>query len=77
MPIIIVVKDELGAVGQALMAINAAKSQKLKIACIVLNEIEPNQLSNAKALRGYTKTRIVEYSKTKLEPFYSEIEKLI
>jgi len=76
-PIIIVVKNELGAIGQALLAINAAKSQKLKIACVILNEVEVSQLSNAKALRVYTKTPIIEYSKNRLKLFCSEVEKLI
>ena len=77
MPVIIVVRDELGAVSQALLTINAAQSQQLKIACVVLNEIEPNQLHNAEALRAYTEAPIIEYSKSKLSNFYSEIERLI
>ena len=77
LPIIIIVKDELGAVGQALLSINAANSQKLKIACVVLNEFEPNHLSNAQALRAYTKTPVLEYSKAKSKLFLSEAEKLI
>ena len=77
MPIIIVVKDELGAIGQALLTINAAKSQKLKIVCVVLNEMSPNYLSNAEALRTYTETPIVEYSNNRVEAFCSEIESLI
>jgi dethiobiotin synthetase len=77
LPVIIVVRDELGAVSQSLLTINAAKSQQLKIACVILNEIEPNQLSNAEALRAYTKAPIIEYSKSKLSNFFSEIERLI
>ena len=77
MPVIIVVRDELGAVSQALLTINAAKSQQLKIACVVLNEIEPNQLHNAEALRAYTEAPIIEYSKSKLSNFCSEVERLI
>ena len=77
MPIIVVVKDELGAIGQALLTINAAKSQKLKIVCVVLNEMLPNQLANAEALRAYTKTPIIEYSKRRAEAFCSEIERLV
>jgi len=77
MPIIIVVRDELGAISQALLTINAAKSQKLKIACIVLNKADPNELDNAEALRAYTKIPIIEYSKSKLSFFCSEIERLI
>ena len=77
MPIIIVVRDELGALSQALLTINAAKNQKLQIACVILNEIEANQLSNAEALRAYTEVPIIEYSKSNLGFFCSEIEKLI
>ena len=77
LPIIIIVKDELGAVGQALLSINAANSQMLKIACVVLNEFEPNHLSNAQALRSYTKTPVLEYSRPKSKLFLSEAEKLI
>ena len=76
-PIIIVVKDELGAVGQALLTINAAKNQNLKIVCVVLNEMLPNHLTNAKALRTYTKTPIIEYSNSRAEAFCLEIEGLI
>ena len=77
LPIIIIVKDELGAISQALLTIRAAKSQKLQIICVVLNEISPNYLSNAEALRTYTKTPIFEYSNTRVEAFCLEIERLI
>ena len=77
MPVIIVVRDELGAISQALLTINAAKSQKLKIACIVLNKIGSSQLDNAEALRAYTEVPIIEYSKSKLRNFCSKIERLI
>ena len=76
-PIIIVIKDELGAIGQALLTINAAKTQKLDIACIVLNEMESNHLANAKALRSYTEIPVLEFSEDKQALFCSEIEKLI
>ena len=77
MPVIIVVRDELGAVGQALLTVNAAKSQNLQIVCIILNEIEPNQLGNAEALRAYTETPVIEYSKSNLSFFCSEVERLV
>lgn len=77
LPVIIVVRDELGAVTQALLTINAAKSQQLKIVCVVLNEIEPNQLHNAEALRAYTEVPIIEYSKNNLSSFCSKVEALI
>ena len=77
MPIIIVVKDELGAIGQALLSINAAQTNNLDIACVVLNEMAPNHLSNAQALRAYTKVPVLEYSKNNQKLFCAEIEKLI
>jgi dethiobiotin synthetase len=36
---VIVVKDELGAINQALLSIEAAKKHKLNIAMLVLNQI--------------------------------------
>ncbi len=77
LPVIIVVRDELGAVSQALLTINAVESLKLQIACVVLNEIVPNQLRNAEALRAYTEAPIIEYSKNKLSNFCLEVERLI
>ena len=77
LPIIIIVKDEIGAISQALLTINAAKSKKLKIACVVMNEISPNHLSNAEALREYTETPVIEYSISRAKVFCSEVECLI
>jgi dethiobiotin synthetase len=54
LPMVIVVKDELGAINQALLSIEAAKKHKLNIAMLVLNQITPNSLDNAKALSAYT-----------------------
>jgi dethiobiotin synthetase len=76
-PVIIVVRDELGAIGQALLTINAAKSEKLQIACVILNEIEPNCLSNAEELRAYTNVPVIEFSKNRLANFCLEVESLI
>ncbi|MCP4878206.1 MAG: dethiobiotin synthase [Gammaproteobacteria bacterium] len=42
LPVIIVVNDRLGAVNQALMALEAVSSRKLRIAAIVLNQVEAN-----------------------------------
>ena len=77
LPVIIVVRDELGAVSQGLMAIEAAKKNNLKVECLVLNEINSNSLFNKESLIGYTDVPILPFSKGNLEFFYSEIERLI
>ena len=76
-PIVIVIRDELGAISQALLTIEAAKKNKLSISCVVLNEIQANNLCNKEALTAYTKTPVVSFSKKNLGLFNSEIEGLI
>jgi len=76
-PIVIVIRDELGAISQALLTIEAAKKNKLSVSCVVLNEIQANNLCNKEALTAYTKIPVVSFSKKNLELFYSEIEGLI
>tara|TARA_B110000967_G_scaffold156523_1_gene161547 strand:- start:306 stop:947 length:642 start_codon:yes stop_codon:yes gene_type:complete len=77
LPVIIVVRDELGAVCQGLMAIEAAKKNNLEVMCLVLNEINSNTLLNKESLAAYTDIPILSFSKNSLEFFYSEIERLI
>ena len=77
LPVIIVVRDELGAVSQGLLAIEAAKKNKLKIVCLVLNEIKPNTLSNKESLAAYTDVPILPFAKGNIEFFNSKIERLI
>ena len=76
-PIVIVIRDELGAISQALLTIEAANKNKLSVSCVVLNAIQVNSLCNKEALMAYTKTPVVSFSKKNLELFYSEIEGLI
>jgi dethiobiotin synthetase len=76
-PIVIVIRDELGAISQALLTIEAAKKNKLSVSCVVLNAIQVNNLCNKEALTAYTKIPVVSFSKKNLELFYSEIEGLI
>jgi dethiobiotin synthetase len=76
-PVVIVVRDELGAISQALLTIEAAKKNKLSVSCVVLNEIQDNNLCNKEALKAYTKIPVVSFSKKNLELFNSEIEGLI
>ena len=77
LPVIIVVRDELGAVSQGLLAIEAAKKNNLKIVCLVLNEIKPNTLSNKESLTAYTDVPILPFAKGNIEFFNSKIERLI
>ena len=76
-PIVIVIRDELGAISQALLTIEAANKNKLSVSCVVLNAIQANNLCNKEALTAYTKIPVVSFSKKNLGLFYSEIEGLI
>ena len=77
LPLLIVIRDELGAISQALLTLEAAKNNNLIVACVVLNVVESNSLSNKEALAAYTETPVVSFSQDGLEAFCSEIEKLI
>ena len=77
LPVIIIVRDELGAVNQGLLAIEAVKKNNLEVLCLILNEINSNTLLNKESIAGYTDVPILPFSKDNLEFFYSEIERLI
>ena len=77
LPLLIVIRDELGAISQALLTLEAAKINKLTVACVVLNQVRGNSLSNKEALTAYTQTPVVSFSMDSLEEFYSEIERLV
>ena len=56
LPVIIVVNDRIGAVNQALMTIQAVESRQLRVAAIVLNQVEPvadAQMDNAMDLQKH------------------------
>ena len=71
------VRDELGAISQALLTIDAAINKKLKVAFVVLNEIEQNTLSNLEALRSYTDVPVLKFSQKSPQSFCLKVEKLI
>ena len=77
LPLLIVIRDELGAISQALLTLEAAKKNKLTVACIVLNAVKSNNLFNKEALAAYTETPIISFSQRGLEDFCSEVEKLV
>jgi len=56
LPVVIVVNDRIGAVNQALMTIQAVESRQLRVAAIVLNQIEPitdTAMDNATDLQAH------------------------
>ena len=77
LPLLIVIRDELGAISQALLTLEAAKKNKLTVACVVLNVVKSNNLFNKEALSAYTETPVISFSQQSLGAFCSEIEKLI
>ena len=77
LPLLIVIRDELGAISQALLTLEAAKKNKLTVACIILNAVKNNSLSNKEALAAYTKTPVISFSQGSLDVFRSEIGGLV
>ena len=77
LPLLIVIRDELGAISQALLTLEAAKNNNLTVAGVILNVVESNKLSNKEALAAYTKTPVISFSQRDLGAFCSEIEKLV
>ena len=77
LPLLIVIRDELGAISQALLTLEAAKKNKLTVACVVLNVVKSNNLSNKEALAAYTETPVISFSQSGLEAFCSEVVKLV
>ncbi len=73
MPVVIVVRDEIGALNQALLSLCAAKNQALNVAMLVLNQITPNNLENAQALRSYTDANVVVFNQDCKKTFASEV----
>lgn len=63
LPVVIVVKDELGAINQALLSLRAAKEHNFDVAMLVLNQMNDNDLDNAQAIRRYTEAKVVVFNK--------------
>ena len=77
LPLLIVIRDELGAISQALLTLEAAKKNKLTVAGVVLNAVKNNSLFNKEALAAYTETPIISFSQSGLKAFCSEVERLV
>jgi len=76
MPVVLVVKDELGAVNQALLSINAAQRCGLNISMLVLNQVQPNLLNNAQAIAQYTDIGINVFNQDDLAAFESQFNEI-
>ncbi|TEU20706.1 MAG: dethiobiotin synthase [Gammaproteobacteria bacterium] len=69
LPVVIVVKDELGAINQALLSLRAAKAQNINVAMLVLNQMSANNLDNVQAIQAYTDTGVVVFNKDNEDDF--------
>jgi dethiobiotin synthetase len=69
LPVVIVVKDELGAINQALLSLRAAKAHNLNVIMLVLNQMSVNNLDNAQAIQAYTSTNVVVFHKDNQDEF--------
>ncbi len=76
MPIIIVVKSELGCINHALLTIEAAHSRALSIFCVVLNEIKKDRLAHANSIEKYGKIPVLSYHKARENLFIAKLRKL-
>jgi dethiobiotin synthetase len=77
LPLVLVVKDELGAINQALLSIRAAQQVQLKIACVILNQFEPNTLNNAEAVRHYGGCEVVIYQAHSPDLFEQQMRSIL
>ncbi len=75
LPIVIVIKDELGCVNQALLTIEIAKKNNLDIFAIVLNSFSANNFNNQNAIHKYSKIPILSYNNN-INNFISQLKSL-
>jgi len=69
LPVVVVVKDELGAINQALLSLRAAKAQNLNVAMLILNQMSANNLDNVQAIQAYTDIKVVAFHKDNEDDF--------
>ena len=77
LPVVIVVKDELGAINQALLSLHAAKAYNLNVMMLVLNQMSVNNLDNAQAIQAYTSTKVVVFHKDNQDEFAKTVLVLV
>ena len=76
MPIVIVVKSELGCINHALLTIEVAHTRALNIFCVVLNEIKKDSLAHANSIEKYGKIPVLSYHKAHEHLFMAKLRKL-
>ncbi len=76
LPIVLIVKDELGAVNQALLALSATRSRQLNVAMLVLNQVQPNCLNNESAISQYSDANVIVFNAKKLENFNTKAKSI-
>ena len=77
LPVVIVIKDELGAINQALLSLHAAKAYNLNVIMLVLNQMSVNNLDNAQAIQAYTNTKVVVFHKDNQDEFVKTVLALV
>lgn len=77
LPMVIVVKDELGAVNQALLALKVAEQYRLKVSCVILNQIQENSLNNVAAIKRYCHSKVVVFSACNLTVFENNMRQIL
>ena len=77
LPLVIVVKDELGAVNQALLALKVAEQYRLHVSCVVLNQMQENSLNNAAAIKHYSSSKVVIFSEYNLSAFEDNMRQIL
>ena len=63
LPVVVVVNDRIGAVNQALMTIQSVESRHLKVAAVIMNQVEPDHeadMDNASDLREHCDYAVFE-----------------
>ena len=77
LPVIIVVKDKIGAVNQALLTIQAVENRGLAVAAIIMSEAEPRQdpsMDNVADLKVYCHYPVFRcYYQGRLEPIFTHL----
>ncbi|MBC8493504.1 MAG: dethiobiotin synthase [Candidatus Thioglobus sp.] len=77
LPVVIVLKDELGAVNQALLTLKVATQYQLTVVGIVLNQFKSNTLNNAEVIEHYGGCKVVIYNGNNPGDFELSLQKLL
>lgn len=77
LPVVVVIKDELGAINQALLSLRAAKEHNLNVIMLVLNQMSVNNLDNAQAIQAYTDAKVVVFQQDNQDEFAKTALRLV